>query len=34
MQEMAKKLQQQIRENYRQENIWQNMLEAYKSLVN
>lgn len=34
MQEMAKKLQQQIRENYRQENIWQNMLEAYKTLVN
>lgn len=34
MQEMAKKLQQQVRENYRQENIWQNMLGAYKSLVN
>ena len=34
MQEMAKKLQQHVRENYRQENIWQNMLEAYKTLVN
>lgn len=34
MQEMAKKLQKSIRENYRQENIWQNMLEAYKTLVN
>ncbi len=34
MQVMAKKLQQIIREDYRQENIWQNMLEAYKSLVN
>jgi glycosyltransferase involved in cell wall biosynthesis len=34
MQTMAKKLQQQIKENYPQENIWQNMLEAYKSLVN
>ena len=34
MQAMAKKLQQQVRENYRQENIWQNMLEAYKTLVN
>jgi len=34
MQDMAKKLQQYIRENYRQENIWQNMLEAYKTLVN
>jgi glycosyltransferase involved in cell wall biosynthesis len=34
MQDMAKKLQQQIWENYRQENIWQNMLEAYKTLVN
>jgi glycosyltransferase involved in cell wall biosynthesis len=34
MQDMAKKLQQQVRENYRQENIWQNMLEAYKTLVN
>lgn len=34
MQIMAKKLQQDIRENYRQENIWQNILAAYKSLVN
>jgi len=34
MQDMAKKLQQHVRENYRQENIWQNMLEAYKTLVN
>jgi glycosyltransferase involved in cell wall biosynthesis len=34
MQTMAKQLQQDIKENYRQENIWQNMLEAYKSLVN
>ncbi|MBL7701569.1 MAG: glycosyltransferase family 4 protein [Ferruginibacter sp.] len=34
MQEMTKKLQQHIRENYRQENIWQNMLGAYKSLLN
>ena len=34
MQEMAKKLQQHVRENYRQENIWQNMLGAYKTLVN
>jgi glycosyltransferase involved in cell wall biosynthesis len=34
MQHMAKKLQQYVRENYRQENIWQNMLEAYKTLVN
>ncbi len=34
MQDMAKKMQQNIRENYRQENIWQNMLEAYKTLVN
>ncbi len=34
MQTMAKKLQQEIKENYRQENIWQNMLEAYKTLVN
>lgn len=31
---MAKRLQSDIKENYRQENIWQNMLEAYKSLVN
>lgn len=34
MQEMAKKLQQHIRENFRQENIWENMLQAYKTLVN
>lgn len=34
MQTMAQKLQQHVRENYRQENIWQNMLQAYKSLVN
>jgi hypothetical protein len=34
MQTMAKKLQQEIQENYRQENIWQKMLEAYKTLVN
>ncbi len=34
MQTMAKKLQQEIKENYPQENIWQKMLEAYKSLVN
>ena len=34
MQTMAKKLQRHIRENYPRENIWQNMLEAYKSLVN
>jgi glycosyltransferase involved in cell wall biosynthesis len=34
MQTMAKKLQQGIKENYPQENIWQKMLEAYKSLVN
>ena len=34
MQDMAKKLQQHVRDNYRQENIWQNMLEAYKTLVN
>lgn len=34
MQTMAKKLQEQVRENYRQENIWGNMLEAYKTLVN
>lgn len=30
---MATTLQQEIRENYRQENIWQNMLEAYKTLL-
>lgn len=34
MQTMAKQLQAQIKENYRQENIWQNMLTAYKTLVN
>jgi glycosyltransferase involved in cell wall biosynthesis len=34
MQTMAQKLQQVIREDYRQENIWQNILAAYKSLVN
>jgi glycosyltransferase involved in cell wall biosynthesis len=34
MKTMAKKLQQQVLENYPQENIWQNMLAAYKSLVN
>ncbi|MBU9936969.1 MAG: hypothetical protein KTQ13_09975, partial [Ferruginibacter sp.] len=31
---MAEKLQQEIKENYRQENIWQNILAAYKTLVN
>jgi len=34
MELMAKKLKENIKENYLQENIWQNMLEAYKSLVN
>lgn len=34
MQNMAEKLQQDVRLNYPRENIWQNMLEAYKSLVN
>ncbi len=34
MQIMAKKLQQDITANYPRENIWQNILEAYKSLVN
>lgn len=34
MQTMAGKLQQDIRKNYPRENIWKNMLEAYKSLVN
>lgn len=34
MQIMADQLQQDITNNYRQENIWQKMLEAYKSLVN
>ena len=31
---MAKKLRQVITENFRRENTWQNILEAYKSLVN
>jgi len=34
MQTMATQLQQVINKNYRQENIWQNLLQAYKSLVN
>ena len=34
MQTMAQKLQQEVKQNYRQENIWQNLLAAYKSLVN
>ncbi len=34
VQTMAKRLKQVINENFRQENIWQNMLAAYKSLVN
>ena len=34
MQTMANKLQQHVKENYPRENIWQNMLKAYKSLVN
>ena len=34
MQTMAKQLQQEVRQNYRQENIWQNLLQAYKTLVN
>jgi len=34
MQTMAKKLQQIIREDYRQENNMQNILTAYKTLVN
>jgi glycosyltransferase involved in cell wall biosynthesis len=33
MQTMAKKLQDEIKENYPQENVWQNILQAYKSLV-
>jgi glycosyltransferase involved in cell wall biosynthesis len=33
MQSMSNKLQQEITENYRQENIWQNMLEEYKTLL-
>ena len=32
--QMCKRLQQDIRENFRRENIWQNMLATYKSLVN
>lgn len=31
---MAAQLQKDIKENYKQENIWQNMLQAYKTLVN
>ena len=34
MDRMAKHLQEEIQVNYRQENIWQNMLDAYKTLVN
>lgn len=34
MQTMARQLQQEIRQYYRQENIWQNLLDAYKTLVN
>jgi glycosyltransferase involved in cell wall biosynthesis len=34
MQTMAKKLQQDIHKNYPRENIWQNILQAYKSMVN
>ena len=34
LQSMAAKLQQLIKEDYRQENIWQNILAAYKTLVN
>ena len=34
MQSMTKKLREEIIENYRRENTWQNILEAYKSLVN
>ena len=34
MEVMAKKLQQVVREDYRQENIWQNILAAYKTLLN
>jgi glycosyltransferase involved in cell wall biosynthesis len=33
MNSMAIQLQKDIAENYWQENIWQNMLEAYKTLV-
>ncbi|HMK03743.1 MAG TPA: glycosyltransferase family 4 protein [Ferruginibacter sp.] len=34
MQTMAKRLQAIVRTDYRQENMWQNILDAYKSLVN
>jgi len=34
MQAMAQKLRQEVRRDYRQENIWQNILAAYKTLVN
>jgi glycosyltransferase involved in cell wall biosynthesis len=34
MQTMAKQLKVEIKENYQQENIWQKMLETYKTLVN
>ena len=34
VQKMAKRLRQIIEEDFRRENIWQNMLAAYKSLVN
>lgn len=34
MQTMAKKLQRHIKENYPRENIWKNILEAYKSSLN
>jgi glycosyltransferase involved in cell wall biosynthesis len=34
LQSMAAKLLQLIKEDYRQENIWQNILAAYKTLVN
>jgi glycosyltransferase involved in cell wall biosynthesis len=33
MQQMAISLQQIIKKDYRRENIWQNMLSAYKSLL-
>ncbi len=33
MQTMSKKLKQEIKENYLRENIWQNMLVAYKTLL-
>lgn len=34
MEKMANQLKVEIHENYRQENIWQNLLDAYKTLVN